>query len=87
MDLEWTPPSHDGGSPIEKYIVERRDPHTKEWVPVAESTVPKASVKVKEGSECQFRVRAVNKAGPGAPSDPSEAKIAKSRYCKIILKT
>jgi len=87
MDLEWTPPTKDGGSALIGYIVEKKDPITKEWVPVMETKEPKASVKgLKEGEEYQFRVRAVNKAGPGAPSDPSDKKIAKPRYGSRVEK-
>ena len=33
-----------------------------------------------EGCEYQFRVRAVNKGGPGLPGPPSESMIAKHRF-------
>lgn len=37
---------------------------------------------LKEGEEYQFRVMAVNKAGPGEPSDPSRKVVAKARFCE-----
>lgn len=37
---------------------------------------------LKEGNTYQFRVRAVNKAGPGEPGDATEPHIAKARFCK-----
>ena len=39
---------------------------------------------LREGNQYQFRVRAVNKAGPGEPSDPTKQHIAKARYRKIF---
>ncbi len=84
IDLEWTPPQKDGGAPISGYIVEKKDPITKEWVKCADVSGCKASVKgLIEGNEYQFRVKAVNKAGPGAPSEPSDKQIAKPRFGNV----
>ncbi|PAV56317.1 hypothetical protein WR25_15732 isoform E [Diploscapter pachys] len=87
IDLEWDPPMKDGGAPIESYIVEMRDPDTKEWREVAQVPDTNASIKgLKEGKEYQFRVKAVNKAGPGQPSDPSDKQIAKPKFIPAWLK-
>lgn len=37
---------------------------------------------LQEGQEYQFRIIAVNKAGPGEPGKASKNFIAKPRYCK-----
>lgn len=87
IDLAWEPPAKDGGAPIEEYIIEMKDPHKREWVECARSPTTSASIKhLKEGEEYQFRVKAVNKAGPGNPSEPSEKQVAKPRFVPAWLK-
>ena len=84
VDLKWTPPKNDGGAPIEKYIIEKKEKNG-EWEPAAEVPAEQTSgtaPNLIEGKEYQFRVRAVNKGGPGAPSEPTEPKIAKPRHRK-----
>jgi hypothetical protein len=83
IDIEWDPPLKDGGSPITGYVVEMKDPITKEWVECAEVRGTSASITgLKEGQEYQFRVKAKNKAGAGAPSEPSDKQVAKCRWFK-----
>ncbi|CAD6198887.1 unnamed protein product, partial [Caenorhabditis auriculariae] len=87
IDIAWDPPMKDGGAPIEEYIIEVRDPDTKEWKEVMRSPDTNASVTgLKEGKEYQFRVKAVNKAGPGKPSEPSEKQLAKPKFIPAWLK-
>lgn len=85
--MKWTPPENDGGAPITSYIVEKKEKGGP-WEKALEvpgdklkATVPQLA----EGKEYEFRVVPVNKAGPGEPSDPSQAIIAKPRFCKLLI--
>jgi len=88
VQLKWTKPESDGGAPIEKYIIEKKSKFQPEWekaieVPgdVLEGKVPD----LKERVEYQFRVIAVNKAGPSPASDPTKNHLVKHRACKYKL--
>lgn len=78
VSLSWDKPLNDGGGKIEGYLVEVK-PKNGEWTeatpfPVkdTEFTVPH----LKEGEEYQFRVKAVNEAGPGNPSTATGPVVA-----------
>jgi len=78
VSLSWDKPLSDGGGKIEGYVVEVK-PKGGDWteatpLPVkgTECTVPN----LKEGEEYQFRVKAVNAAGPGTPSIPTGPVVA-----------
>ena len=82
VELEWKRPE-DNGAPIEKYILQMRDKSGRNWVDAG--TVPGERTKgriepLEPGHEYEFRVKAVNKAGPSEPSDSSRAIIAKPRF-------
>lgn len=88
LTLQWDPPESDGGAPVESYIVERRDKSAKDWNVVgevpAEGTGAHQIVddKVVEGKEYYYRVKAVNKAGPGDPCDHGKAHMIKAKPCE-----
>ncbi|XP_055385446.1 twitchin isoform X34 [Condylostylus longicornis] len=82
-DLKWTPPENDGGEPVTGYIIEKKDNLTNKWQKVMETKSPKCEARVNdliEGQKYQFRVKAVNKAGPGKPSEASDTMLAKDRF-------
>lgn len=89
MDLKWEKPDGDGGAPITSYLIEFKDKFSTEWAPAKEVPVTdilQATVDgLKEGMAYEFRIRAVNKAGPGEPSEPTKPVIAKSRFGKIYI--
>ena len=82
VDLKWEKPKSDGGNPIKKYVIEKKEKYG-QWVPACEvpgdaetATVPDLEHK----KEYEFRVKAVNDAGPSPPSLASNPQIAKPRF-------
>lgn len=82
VELTWTPPAEDGGSPITGYVIEKRDKFNPNWEKVVDVVGTGTTAKVPdliEGNQYEFRIRAVNKAGPGEPSDASKSHIARPK--------
>ncbi|XP_072046922.1 twitchin-like [Amphiura filiformis] len=80
MVITWTPPASDGGSPVTHYIIEKKEPRSSKWTQVTKEEVKETTFKVTdliEGKDYEFHVAAVNKAGQGPFSAPSEPKTAK----------
>lgn len=80
IGLKWQKPKSDGGSPILGYIVEKREPGViDEWRPVNSKPIIGTQFMVpnlEENHGYEFRVIAVNDAGPGKPSKPSDLTLA-----------
>ncbi|XP_022252541.1 twitchin-like, partial [Limulus polyphemus] len=88
VDLKWTAPEKDGGSPITGYVVEYRDKFSKNWNKALEVPANQLYGKIEslsEGVQYEFRVHAVNNAGPGDPSDPTKPLIVKARFVKPYI--
>lgn len=83
-DLKWTKPDSDGGAPITGYVIEYKEKFAKDWEPGKElGDVQSGTIDgLKEGCQYEFRIRAINKAGPGEPSDATKPIIAKERFGK-----
>lgn len=70
---------------ISGYIIEMKSRYEPNFVKAAEITGGQCKGKVpklEEGNQYQFRVRAVNKAGPGEPSEETNPHTAKPRWCE-----
>ncbi len=90
VDLEWDQPTCDSQAPVIGYIIEKKSKHGREWAKAADIQKPvcKGTASgLKAGEEFQFRVRAVNKAGPGEPSGPSSRVTTKAGYCRLRFDT
>jgi hypothetical protein len=87
MDLEWKEPIDDGGSPITGYIIEKKSKFN-DWSEAGrvEGNRCKGTVSgLTEGEEYQFRIIALNKAGPSEPGQPSRPKEARARFSKFLF--
>ena len=86
ISISWSPPESDGGSPITGYYIEKKERSSTKWMKAKREPVTDTTLTIKdliEGKEYEFRVAAVNKAGTGPFSEPSEPRIAKPPYGKI----
>jgi len=85
VELQWKRPDEDGGSPITGYVIEKRDKYSPTWEKCAEVEGDTNRGKVNdlvEGTQYEFRVRAVNKAGPGEASEASKSHLARPKNRK-----
>lgn len=85
VKLQWKPPVSDGGTAITEYIIEMKGAAESLYVNVG-TVGPILTGEVyglKETHKYQFRVIAVNRVGPGAPSDCTPVHIARDRFRKF----
>ncbi|NXM91747.1 IGFN1 protein, partial [Oenanthe oenanthe] len=80
ITISWKAPCKSGASQIMGYIVQKRKKGTVTWLPVTNVPVKDKKLKVpglKKGVQYEFRVAAVNAAGTGQPSEPSQPACAR----------
>ncbi|KAI0982140.1 hypothetical protein GJ496_002986, partial [Pomphorhynchus laevis] len=92
VSLNWKPPVNNGGAPIDKYIIEKKEEHGN-WIIADKIDGDAFSVTVKnlvQDKNYDFRVTAVNKAGLGTPctgiSVKTSPKIVRPFITKNSLK-
>ena len=88
LNLRWTAPPDDGGSPIKGYMIEKRTTYSPRWTKVNRTPIKDTTLlytDLPEGEEYQFRVFAVNEAGYGPPSQVTPVVKLKDpfgEYCR-----
>ncbi len=70
VELSWTAPESDGGFRITGYEYEQNG--SGDWIPTRSTAASRTLRGLENGREYTFRVRAINRLGPGAASDPSQ---------------
>lgn len=86
IDIQWKPPANNGGSPVKSYVVEKKEKGSAIWSEAGKTSGTTFSANnLKPGVEYEFRVIAVNEAGPSDPSDPTDPQITKARYCEFSV--
>lgn len=74
IKIEWKKPEKNGGSPIQGYNVDRKDPRTGRWVRLNKTPVKDTEFtddKVQPNKEFQYKVSAINEGGESESSDIS----------------
>lgn len=91
MTVNWEEPEYDGGSPVTGYWLEMKDTTSKRWKRVNRDPIKAMTLGVSykvtgliEGSDYQFRVYAINAAGVGPASLPSDPVTARDPVGKPL---
>ncbi|NXL47366.1 MYOM3 protein, partial [Podilymbus podiceps] len=82
LKLHWEAPLYTGAGPVTGYYVDMCEEGSEEWKQINKQSIPTTHMKVSdlEMGKCYiFRVRALNKAGIGPPSLPSDPVVAKTK--------
>ncbi|NXQ36441.1 MYOM3 protein, partial [Alaudala cheleensis] len=82
LQLHWEAPLYLGAGPVTGYFIDLCEEGSEEWKQINQQPAASTHMKVSElekGKCYIFRVRALNKAGVGPPSLPSDPVVAKTK--------
>jgi len=92
MTVNWDEPKYDGGSSITGYFVEKKETTAKRWVRVTRDPIRALPLGnnwdvagLQKGAMYQFRVIAMNAAGCGLPSVPSDPVLCRDPISKTLF--
>uniref|UniRef100_A0A8B9PTY3 Myomesin 3 n=1 Tax=Apteryx owenii TaxID=8824 RepID=A0A8B9PTY3_APTOW len=80
--LHWEAPLYTGAGPVTGYYVDMCEEGSEEWKQINKQSIASTHMKVSDletGKSLIFRVRALNKAGIGPPSLPSDPVVVKTK--------
>jgi len=83
VTLSWEVPQSDGGSPITRYVVERREPSKRAWTAAGNTPADRLELTVDglvEGQAYSFRVAAENSCGVGEFADMQKPVSPRSQF-------
>lgn len=86
--LEWQEPDVDGNSEVTHYIVERMDVKRGTWTDAGVGLVYNVfvkNIKLTEGKEYMFRVKAANVVGESEPLDTEKPTLAKNPFGTFVI--
>uniref|UniRef100_A0A8C3KLJ9 Myomesin 3 n=1 Tax=Calidris pygmaea TaxID=425635 RepID=A0A8C3KLJ9_9CHAR len=82
LKLHWEAPLYTGAGPVTGYYIDMCEEGSEEWTQINKQSIATTHMKISdlERGKCYiFRVRALNKAGIGPPSLPSDPVVAKTK--------
>lgn len=82
IELDWSEPESNGGTPITGYKIELFNSKSYKWQPVDLGRIHGCNVTVtglKEGKEYELRAVATNKVGDSGPSEPCGPMVARDK--------
>uniref|UniRef100_A0A8D0PMP9 Myomesin-3 n=1 Tax=Sus scrofa TaxID=9823 RepID=A0A8D0PMP9_PIG len=80
--LKWEPPLYKGAGPVTGYLVSFQEEGSEQWKPVTPHPISGTHLRVSDlqpGKTYVFQVQAVNSAGPGQPSMPTDPVLLEDR--------
>ena len=89
VTLHWETPLRNGGRPITHYIIEQKGKFDSDFFQVLKTKDANLEALVedlREKSVYEWRARAVNKAGPSEPCDPTPKHLVKHRHRKNLFR-
>jgi len=88
VTLSWAVPPSDGGAPITRYVVERREPSKRAWVEAGNTPADRLELTVNglvKGQAYSFRVAAENSCGVGEFTEMQKPVSPRSQFGQLVV--